>query len=206
MGIFRNIFKKKNNAASDNINISIDKNIKLRPGESLSRTPPANQRQKQSLNEQWQKISEQIQKHLQDGKIGLYACDLYSLSEIDGKEKRYNDQMNKLIVSAYIHLSGTEEFLNYQQTNQGGFATDILYPILPPAVIRDTKTTMKRLNMDISAYQNLFLQTIEPTMTPIHLYGVDGALKIISLYLNDEPEKAEKEIKRSVKKYIASHS
>lgn len=134
--------------------------------------------------------------------MGLYACDLYALSEIDRKEQRYDDQMKKLMISAYIHLSGTEEFANYQFTKE----IDSVYPLLPPAVTRATKVAMKRLAMDIPAYSERFPQTINPTLTPLHLYGVEGALDIICLFLADEPEKAEKKIRSGAKKYIATHS
>lgn len=206
MGIIQSIFKKKDTKIRSDMTITNNKNINLSPKESLSRKPYSEKKPKPSMDEQWQNISKQSQQHLQEGKIGLYACDLYSLSEIDRKEKRYNDQMKKLMISAYIHLSGTDEFAKYQFLMKSGTKDKMLCPLLPPAVIKSTTIAMKRLNMDIASYQERFRQTIKPTMTPIHIYGLEGALEIICLYLNDKSEKAEKEIRNGVKKYIANHS
>lgn len=200
MGFLENLFNRSN------VIITIDKNIKLSPGESLSNPSPTKKNAKPTLDEQWQSITKRSQEHLKSGKLGLYACDLYDFSEIDRKEKRYNDQIMKLMISAYIHLSGAEEFQNYQQLKSIDKKSEILYPVLPPAVIRATGVAMKRLDMELSIYKNLFKQTINPTMTPIHLYGIDGALEIICLYLTDKPDKAEKKIRSGAKKYVTAHS
>lgn len=200
MGFLRNFFN------NSNITVTIDKNIKLSPGESLSKPSSREKKPKPTLDEQWKYITKCSQEHLKDGRLGLYACDLYSFSEIDRKEKRYNDQIKKLMISAYIHLSGTEEFQNYQQLKSIYKKSKMLYPVLPPAVIRSTSVAMKRLDMELSAYKEQFKQTINPTITPIHLYGIDDTLEIICLYLTDKPEKAEKKIRSGAKKYIATHS
>jgi hypothetical protein len=180
--------------------VTIDKSIKFGSHESLSHTAVATEKEKPTLDEQWKKISQKSQQHLRDGKLGLYACDLYDLSEIIRKEKRYNYQLELLMMSAYIHLSGVEEFTSYQMLKDH---LGMRSPILPPAVIRATGIAIRRLNMDIPAYKTLFRQVIDTTMTPTHLYGIEGTIEIICLYLNNEPKKAEEKIKIGTKEYIS---
>jgi hypothetical protein len=62
------------------------------------------------LDERFRKISQQSHNHLQKGELGLYACDLYSLSEINRKEKMYEKQLHSLVLSAYIHLFVWREY------------------------------------------------------------------------------------------------
>lgn len=50
---------------------------------------------KHSLDEQFHNISQKSHIHLQKGELGLYACDLYSMSELIGKRN--------LTTSNYIH-------------------------------------------------------------------------------------------------------
>lgn len=204
MGLIKNFFKKDDKNSFDVIGVTINKEIKLAPGESLARTPEKAKRPKPSLDERWKSISNDIQIHLQEGRYGLYACDMYSLSEIDRKEKRYNDQLHKLMISAYIHISGVEEFNSFSMLRDSGIR-NMETPLLPPAVIRSTDVVMKRLNMDIEEYKQIFVQTVKESMTPFHVYGVNGTLKIICLYLNDEPQKAEKELAAGAKKYAKTH-
>lgn len=197
MGLFENLFKKPK------MTVTIDKRIKLGPGESLERTPSDHKKPILTLDEQWQNITKQSQEHMRDGRIGLYACDLYDFSEIDRKEKRYNDQMKMLMISAYTHLSAAESIRAFHQY---GKDLGITEPMLPPAVVNATNTAIKRLDWSMQDYRNSFMSTIETTMVPIHLFSVKDCLDIICLYLDGNSDKAEKKIRSGVKKYISSHS
>jgi len=197
MGLFENLFK------TPKIALNIDKRIKLGPGESLERTPSDHKGPKLTLDEQWQNLTKQSQEHMKDGKIGQYACDLYSFSEIDRKEKRYNDQMKMLMISAYSHLSAAESIIAFRQY---GKVIGITEPILPPAVVKATNTAIKRLNWSIQDYRDAFMDIIETTMVPVHLFSVKDCLDIICLYLEGNSDKAEMKIRSGVKKYISSHS
>lgn len=139
MGILGNLFKKPEAA------ITIDKRIKLSPGESSERTTSSEKRPKPTLDEQWQNISRQSQTHLKQGDLGLYACDLYSLSEIYRKEAHYNDQMNLLILSAYIHLSGISTIEEYNYWKNGDFSVVKPMPLLPPCCNKKHKVLHKKV-------------------------------------------------------------
>lgn len=60
---------------------------------------------------------------------------------------------------------------------------------------------MKNLNMDISLFKIRYKEVIDETLTPIHVFGVDKSLEIICLYLEDNTEKAEKEMEQGIKKF-----
>ncbi len=195
MGLFDNLFKKPK------MTVTIDKRIKFDSGESLERKP-CPKKPKLTLDEQWKNITKQSQEHMKNGRIGLYACDLYSFSEIDRKEKRYNDQIKKLMISAYIHLSEAESISAFHQY---GKDVGIPAPTLPPAVIRATNTAIKRLNWSMQDYRDAFMNTIETTMVPVHLFSTKDCLDIICLYLDGSSDKAERKIRSEVKKYVSTH-
>ena len=200
MGILGNLFKKPEAA------ITIDKRIKLSPGESSERTTSSEKRPKPTLDEQWQNISRQSQTHLKQGDLGLYACDLYSLSEIYRKEAHYNDQMNLLILSAYIHLSGISTIEEYNYWKNGDFSVVKPMPLLPPDVIRSTKSCIKKLGIDLEQYKKLYRETVSPTITPTHILGMKKSLEIICTYLCEDSEKADRMVENGTKKYIKEHS
>ncbi len=157
--------------------------------------------EQEKLNFQFMEYGKNIQKHLQEGNLGLYACDLYSISEVYRKEHCYNDQLKVLMESAYIHLSGIGLIKDFNIALSNNFKHIGLDPILPPAVIRGIKMAMKNLNMDISLFKIRYKEVIDETLTPIHVFGVDKSLEIICLYLEDNTEKAEKEMEQGIKKF-----
>lgn len=195
MGVLGHLFKKT--ATS----IKIDKHIKLSQRESLVEPSLGEKKSKPTLDEQWQNITKQSQEHLQSGRIGLYACDLYDFSEIDRKEKRYNDQIKMLMISAYIHLSAAESIRAFKEY---GKDLGITEPFLPSAVIRSTNTAMKRLNWSMQDYRGSFMNTIEASMVPAHLFSIKDCLDIICLYLEGSEGEAEKKIRSGTKKYIST--
>jgi len=159
-----------------------------------------------SLDEQFRKISQRSHAHLQEGNLGLYACDLYSLSEIDRKEKRYDKQLHALTISAYIHLSGIGTLEDYAYWKNGDFSIAEPMPILPPAVIRSLRLCIKRLNMSIEQYRDFYFDNIALTLTPAHVFGLEKTIDIICTYLENNDEKAEKMITNGTKKFIKEHS
>lgn len=166
-------------------------------------TPKAD---KPSLDEQFRNISQQSHSHLQEGNLGLYACDLYSLSEINRKEKMYDKQLHSLTLSAYIHLSGIGTLEDYTYWKNGDFSIVEPQPLLPPAVMRSLRICIKRLNMSIEQYREFFLGIITPTLTPAHVFGIEKTLDIICAYLEDKDEKANKLVASGTKKFIKEHS
>ncbi|MCM1235827.1 MAG: hypothetical protein NC489_37520 [Ruminococcus flavefaciens] len=186
--------------------ITIDKRIKLSPGETLERTASTEKRPKPTLDEQWQNISRQSQTHLKHGDLGLYACDLFSLSEIRRKEAHYDDQMKLLILSAYIHLSGISTITEYNYWKDGDFSVTEPMPLLPPAVIRSTKSCIKRLGIDLEQYRESYRRNVSPTLTPEHIFGIEKSLNIICTYLDGDNERADKMVETGTKKYIKEHS
>ena len=162
--------------------------------------------EKPSLDEQFRNISQRSHAHLQGGNLGLYACDLYNLSEIDRKEKRYDKQLHTLTLSAYIHLSGIGTLEDYAYWKNGDFSIAEPMPILPPAVIRSLRLCIKRLNMSIEQYRNFYFDNITPTLTPTHVFGIEKTLDIICTYLENNEEKANKMITNGTKKFIKEYS
>lgn len=160
--------------------------------------------EKEKLNFQFKECSKNVQKHLQEGNLGLYACDLYSMSEIYRKEHCYNDQLQTLMESAYIHLSGIGTIKDFNTALSSNFKHFDLDPILPPAVIRGIERAIKSLNMNISSFQNRYRENIDLSLTPAHIFGVDKSLEIICLYLEGNSEKAEKEIEKGTKKFMSN--
>lgn len=158
------------------------------------------------LNSKFRNYGELARTHLQEGNLGLYACDLYSMSEIYGKKQRYEDQLETLIMSAYVHLSGIDKIYDFNLAKSGHFKYAEPDPLLPPAVIRDTEKVMKVLNMNISTYQIVFKETITPALTPDHIFGIDKSLEIICLYLTGESKKAEEVIEQGTQEYISRYS
>lgn len=156
---------------------------------------------KVSLDEQWKDITKQSQENLKNGNLGLYACNLFALSEIDRKEKRYLDQLKKLVISSYIHLSEAESIIDHLNYGED---IEILTPILPPAVIRSSKTVLKRLNWSIENYKEFFLEIIDTSLTPIHLFSIKDCLDIICLYLEDKDDIAQKKINKGKKLFMAN--
>lgn len=169
--------------------------------ESVEKGKPQNRNV--DLNEESIKLSKNIQVHLRSGNLGLYACDLYSLSEILRKEKRYKGQLEVLIDSAYIHLSGVNIVSEYFCIKENGFKIAKPHPCLPPAVIRSTGIVLKRLDMTLEDYKTLYRSKVDVRMTPDHVFGLEKSLEIICEYLNGNQEKADKMIKQGVKKFIA---
>lgn len=161
---------------------------------------------KPNLDEQFRNLSQQSHAHLQEGNLGLYACDLYSLSEINRKEKMYDKQLHSLTISAYFHLSGIGTLKEYAYWKNGDFSITEPMPILPPAVIRSLRICIKRLNMSIEQYRELYLGIIKPTLTPAHVFGIEKTFDIICTYLEDEHEKADKMVASGTKKFIREHS
>lgn len=161
---------------------------------------------KPSLDEQFHNISRQSHAHLQEGNLGLYACDLYNLSEIDRKEKRYDRQLHSLTISAYIHLSGIGRLEQYAYWKDGDFSIVEPQPLLPPAVIRSLRLCIKRLNMSIEQYRAFFLDNIALTLTPAHVFGIEKTLDIVCAYLENNDEKANKMVVNGTKKFIKEHS
>jgi len=184
-----------------NLTVTIDRNIKLSPGESLSKSHDSPKRPKMTLDEQWKVLTEQSQEHMKSGQVGMYACDLYHLSKIDRKEKRYNDQMKKLMISAYIHLSEAESILTLREL---GREIGLVEPILPPAVIRDTITAMNRLNWSIEDYRTSFLETVRENMVPAHIFSINDCLDLICFYLEGDYEMVKKKIKKGMKECLAT--
>ena len=161
---------------------------------------------KPSLDEQFRNMSQQSHVHLQEGNLSLYACDLYNLSEIDRKEKRYDRQLHSLTISAYIHLSGIGRLDQYAYWKNGDFSIVEPQPLLPPAVIRSIRLCIKRLSMSIEQYRAFYLDTITLTLTPAHVFGIEKSLDIICTYLENNDEKANKMIVSGTKKFITEHS
>lgn len=173
--------------------------FKKKKTETIQETPKTD---KPSLDEQFRNISQQSHVHLQKGELGLYACDLYSLSEINRKEKAYDKQLHSLIISAYIHLSGVIDLSSYSYWKNGDFSVAEPMPLLPPAVIRSTKVCLKRLKMSLEQYKELYRNVISPTLTPTHVFGIEKSLDIICTYLQDNHEKADKMVASGTKKFI----
>lgn len=161
---------------------------------------------KPSLDEQFYNISRQSHMHLQEGSLGLYACDLYSMSEINRKEKMYDKQLHLLTLSAYTHLSGIDTLDEYTYWKNGDFSIVEPNPLLPPAIIRSLRLCIKRLNMSIDEYRNFYVDTITPTLTPAHVFGVRKTLDIICAYMEGDIEKADKMVANGTKKFIKEHS
>lgn len=161
---------------------------------------------KPSLDEQFHNISRQSHVHLQEGNLGLYACDLYTLSEINRKEKMYDKQLHSLTLSAYIHLSGIGTLEEYTYWKDGDFSIAEPQPLLPPAVIRSLRLCIKRLNMSIEQYREFYIDTITTTLTPAHVFGVRKTLDIICAYIEDNSEKADKMVASGTRKFIKEHS
>lgn len=159
--------------------------------------------EQEQLNLQFMECSKNVQKHLQEGNLGLYACDLYSMSEIYRKEHCYNDQLQTLMESAYIHLSGIDTLESFNTALSSQFKYVKLHPILPPAVIRGIENAIKNLKIDIPSFQIIFKEKIDSTMTPAHIFGVDKSLEIICLYLEGNSEKADKEIEKGTKIFMS---
>lgn len=170
---------------------------------SIQKEPSAN---KPSLDEHFCNISQQSHKHLRQGNLGLYACDVYSLSEINRKEKQYDKQLHSLSIAAYIHLSGISTLEEYSYWKDGDFSLAEPQPILPPAVIRSLKLCIKRCNMSIEQYKEFFLEIVDTTLTPTHVFGVNGTLEIVCTYLDGNTEKADKMVNNGAKKFIHEHS
>lgn len=147
-------------------------------------------------------LSKQSQDHLRQGKLGMYACDLYSMSEVNRKEKMYDKQLYSLTISAYIHLSGVDTLEDYSYWKNGDFSVTRPRPLLPPAVVRNLSTCTKKLSMSIEQYEEFYFDVIEPTLTPAHVFGIKGTWDIIHAYLNGEDQKAEKLIAGGTKKFI----
>lgn len=137
--------------------------------------------------------------HLQEGSLGLYACDLYSMSEINRKEKMYDKQLHLLTLSAYTHLSGIDTLDEYTYWKNGDFSIVEPHPLLPPAIIRSLRLCIKRLNMSIDEYRNFYVDTITPTLTPAHVFGVRKTLDIICAYMEGDIEKADKMVANGTK-------
>lgn len=173
--------------------------LKTKELSNIQNTPKTN---KPNFDEQFRNISQQSHMHLQKGALGLYACDLYSLSEINRKEKMYDKQLHSLTLSAYIHLSGIDTLEEYSYWKNGDFSITKPQPILPPAIIRSIGTCIKRLNMSIEQYRELFLSVITPTLTPAHVFGIKKTLDIICTYLSGNNEKADKMVVSGTKKFI----
>lgn len=161
--------------------------------------------EQEKLDYQFKECSNNVQKHLLEGNLGLYACDLYSMSEVYRKEHCYNDQLQVLMESAYIHLSGIEIVKEFYSAVSDHFKYSGLHPMVPPAVIRGIDKAMKNLNMDIPSFQTRFKKNIDSTLTPAHIFGVDKSLEIICLYLEGNSEKADKEIEKGKKKFISAY-
>lgn len=160
--------------------------------------------EQEKLNYQFMEYSKNVQKHLQEGNLGLYACDLYSMSEVYRKEHCYNDQLQVLMESAYIHLSGIETLKDFYSAVSNHFKYSGLHPMVPPAVIQGIERALKSLNMDIPTFRTRFKENIDLTLTPAHIFGIDKSLEIICLYLEGNSKKAEKEIENGTKKFILS--
>jgi len=173
--------------------------FKKKTAKNIQETPKSD---KPSLDEQFRNISQQSHIHLQKGELGLYACDLYSLSEINRKEKAYDKQLHSLIISAYIHLSGVDNLNSYSHWKAGDFSVTEPMPLLPPAVIRSTKVCLKRLEMSLEQYKELYFSIVTPTLTPAHVFGIEKSLDIICTYLQDNHEKADKMVASGTKKFI----
>lgn len=162
--------------------------------------------EKPSLDEQFRDISQRSHAHLQEGNLGLYACDLYNLSEIDRKEKRYDKQLHALTISAYFHLSGIDTLEDYEYWKNGDFSIIKPMPILPPAVIRSLRLCVKRLNMSIEQYRDFYFDNIEPDLISVHVFGIDKSLDIICAYLENDGEKANKMIANGKEIFIKEYS
>lgn len=161
---------------------------------------------KPSLDEQFYRLSQQSHTHLQQGKLGLYACDLYSMSEINRKEKDYNKQLHTLIISSYIHLSGVDDLEGYSYWKDGDFSITKPHPLLPPAVIYSTKVCVKRLEITLEQFKELYRNVVAPTLTPVHVFGIEKTLDILCAYLQDNHEKANKMVASGTKKFIKEFS
>lgn len=173
--------------------------FKKKAAPTTQNTPKAD---KPSLDEQFRNVSQQSHSHLQEGNLGLYACDLYSLSEINRKEKMYDKQLHSLTLSAYIHLSGIGTLEDYAYWKDGDFSIVEPQPLLPPAVIRSLDVCIKRLSMSIEQYKELYFSIVTPTLTPAHVFGIEKSLDIICTYLQGNHEKADKMVASSTKKFI----
>lgn len=158
------------------------------------------------LNIQFMSLSKKVQQHSRNGQIGLYACDLYSMSEIHRKEEHYNDQLTLLILSAYYHLSGIGNLEDYKLTLSNcrlGITPTLPPPILPPAVIRETQKALERLRLNIDDYRKKYYEEITISLIPMHILGTDKCLDVICLYLTGNSNKAEKEIKTCVEQFCS---
>lgn len=162
--------------------------------------------EKEKLNADFKYYSQQVKLHLSEGNLGLYACDLYNLSQIHCKEKHYSDQLHLLILSAYIHLSGVDTLEDYNYWKDGDFSIIKPIPLLPPAVIRSTQKCMKCLEIDLDEYKKLFKKYICINLTPAHVFGIEKSLEIICSYLDGDYEKADKIVLNETKKYIKDFS
>lgn len=162
--------------------------------------------EKPSLDEQFRGISQQSHVNLQKGNFGMYACDLYQLSEINRKEKMYDKQIYMLTLSAYMHLSGINTLEDYSYWKNGDFSIAKPQPFLPPAVRRSLRICAKRLNMSIEQYRQFYIDVITPTLTPSHVFGVEKTLDIICAYLEDNSEKADRMVANGIKKFIKEYS
>jgi hypothetical protein len=113
----------------------------------------------------------------------------------------YEKQLHSLVLSAYIHLSGVNTLEDYSYWKNGDFSIIGPSPLLPPAVIKSTNTCIKRLNMSIEQYKELYLSIITPTLTPAHVFGKEKTLDIICTYLDGQSEKADKMVASGIQKF-----
>ena len=186
MGLFTNIFKMQKN-----ITVTTEPVTKTQSVQKITSNPKDN-------NARFSELSKTSAKHMRQGKIGLYRCDLFSMAQIIEKEGKLKNALKQYLYVFYLDSTGIDDLAAIEMIKDGILKPR---PIVAPAVIKRIRIIKNKLELSDVDFKDLYFLCPEESIMPYAVFSYADSFDLLLTCLNDGADACEEVIRKAVKNY-----